>query len=149
MKLPDTSFVGRATKDGFDSKFKSGRSPTGLPQKWALNKALGGDIARVAVARSGLVRSCEGLGCSALISLRGRTEEAESLFAIGYVFMGQRVVGTVHRTSILNSTSISRLRHVRPRCRWVDNIKLDRGDIGLGGVNWVVWLRIGISAELL
>jgi hypothetical protein len=35
----------------------------------------------------------------------------------------------------------------RPRCRWVDNIKMDLGEM----VWWVglVWLRIGISGELL
>jgi hypothetical protein len=25
----------------------------------------------------------------------------------------------------------------RPRCRWVDNIKMDLGEIGWGGVDWV------------
>jgi hypothetical protein len=25
----------------------------------------------------------------------------------------------------------------RPRCRWVDNIKMDLRDIGWGGVNWI------------
>jgi hypothetical protein len=24
----------------------------------------------------------------------------------------------------------------RPRCRWVDNIKMEFGEIGWGGVNW-------------
>jgi hypothetical protein len=24
----------------------------------------------------------------------------------------------------------------RPRCRWVDNIKMDLGEIGWGGVDW-------------
>jgi hypothetical protein len=26
----------------------------------------------------------------------------------------------------------------KPRCRWVDNIKMDLRDIGLGGMDWVV-----------
>jgi hypothetical protein len=25
----------------------------------------------------------------------------------------------------------------RPRCRWVDNIKIDLGEIGWGGVDWI------------
>jgi hypothetical protein len=25
----------------------------------------------------------------------------------------------------------------RPRCRWVDNIRLDLGEIGWGGVDWI------------
>jgi hypothetical protein len=25
----------------------------------------------------------------------------------------------------------------RPRCRWVDNIKMDLRDIGLGGMDWI------------
>jgi hypothetical protein len=25
----------------------------------------------------------------------------------------------------------------RPRCRWVDNIKMGLGEIGLGGVDWI------------
>jgi hypothetical protein len=29
----------------------------------------------------------------------------------------------------------------RPRWRWVDNIKMDLGDIGWGGVDWIVLPR--------
>jgi hypothetical protein len=25
----------------------------------------------------------------------------------------------------------------RPRCRWVDNIRVDLGEIGRGGVDWI------------
>jgi hypothetical protein len=25
----------------------------------------------------------------------------------------------------------------RPRCRWVDNIRMDLGEIGWGGMNWI------------
>jgi hypothetical protein len=34
----------------------------------------------------------------------------------------------------------------RPRCKWVDNIKLDLREIGWTG--WI-WLRIGTSGGLL
>jgi hypothetical protein len=34
----------------------------------------------------------------------------------------------------------------RPICRWVDNIRMDLGEVGLG---YVVWLRIGTGGELL
>jgi hypothetical protein len=39
----------------------------------------------------------------------------------------------------------------RPRQRWENNIKMDLGEIGWGGVVWTgfVWLRIGASVELL
>jgi hypothetical protein len=39
----------------------------------------------------------------------------------------------------------------RPRRRWVDNIRIDLGETGLGeGVlTTLVWLRIGTSGELL
>jgi hypothetical protein len=37
----------------------------------------------------------------------------------------------------------------RPKCRWVDNIKMDFVEIGLGDVDWIVWLRIWTSEELL
>jgi hypothetical protein len=39
----------------------------------------------------------------------------------------------------------------RPRCRWVDNIKMEFKEIVLGGVEWsgLVWLRIRKSGELL
>jgi hypothetical protein len=40
----------------------------------------------------------------------------------------------------------------RPRCRWVDKIKIDPVKIGWGGlVLWTgfVWLRIGTGGELL
>jgi hypothetical protein len=37
----------------------------------------------------------------------------------------------------------------RPRRRWVDNIRMDLGEVGWGDVDWIVWLRIGTGAELL
>jgi hypothetical protein len=37
----------------------------------------------------------------------------------------------------------------RPRCRWMDNIKTDLGEVGWSGVYWLVWLRMGIGGELL
>jgi hypothetical protein len=36
-----------------------------------------------------------------------------------------------------------------PRCRWVDNIKMDLREIGWDGVDWTNWLRIGTSGGLL
>jgi hypothetical protein len=37
----------------------------------------------------------------------------------------------------------------RPRCRWVDNIRMDHGE--WDGVMWtgLIWLRIGTGGELL
>jgi hypothetical protein len=35
----------------------------------------------------------------------------------------------------------------RPRDRWEDNIKMDLREIGISGVNWVSWLRIGSSGN--
>jgi hypothetical protein len=29
----------------------------------------------------------------------------------------------------------------RPRRRWEDNIKMDLGDIGFGGVDWIHWAQ--------
>jgi hypothetical protein len=37
----------------------------------------------------------------------------------------------------------------RPRRRWIDNIKMDLSEIASGGVDWLVWLRIGIGGELV
>jgi hypothetical protein len=39
----------------------------------------------------------------------------------------------------------------RPRRRWVDNIKMDRREIGWNGMDWTGsnWLRRGISGGLL
>jgi hypothetical protein len=37
----------------------------------------------------------------------------------------------------------------RPRRRWVDNIRMDLGEVGWGDVDWIVWLRIGAGGELL
>jgi hypothetical protein len=39
----------------------------------------------------------------------------------------------------------------RPRRRWVDNIKMDLGEIGWDGVDWIglIWVRIGTSGGLL
>jgi hypothetical protein len=32
---------------------------------------------------------------------------------------------------------------------WIDNIKMYLLEIGLGGEDWIVWLRIGTGGELL
>jgi hypothetical protein len=39
----------------------------------------------------------------------------------------------------------------RPRRRWVNNIKMDLGEIGWDGLDWIglIWLRIGTSGGLL
>jgi hypothetical protein len=38
----------------------------------------------------------------------------------------------------------------RPRYRWLDNIKIDHGEIGWGGLDCIdIWLRIGTSGGLL
>jgi hypothetical protein len=37
----------------------------------------------------------------------------------------------------------------RPRCRCMNNIKMDVRDIGRGGMDGLFWLRIGTSGELL
>jgi hypothetical protein len=36
----------------------------------------------------------------------------------------------------------------RPRCRTVDNLKMDLGEIELGVLTGLVWFRIGTSVEL-
>jgi hypothetical protein len=36
-----------------------------------------------------------------------------------------------------------------PRRRWVDNIRMDLGEVGWGDVDWMAWLRIGTGGELL
>jgi hypothetical protein len=36
----------------------------------------------------------------------------------------------------------------RPRCTWVDNIKMDLTEIGWDDMDWI-WARIGRSGELL
>jgi hypothetical protein len=39
----------------------------------------------------------------------------------------------------------------RPRCRWVDSIKMDLREIEWPGVEWtgLIWLRIGASGGFL
>jgi hypothetical protein len=37
----------------------------------------------------------------------------------------------------------------RPRCRWVDNIRMDLGEVGWGMWTGLVWLKIGTGGELL
>jgi hypothetical protein len=37
----------------------------------------------------------------------------------------------------------------RPRCRWIDNIKMDLLEIGLGGVDWIGWIKRDKVGELL
>jgi hypothetical protein len=39
----------------------------------------------------------------------------------------------------------------RPRCRWVDNIKMDLRELGWDGMEWTgsIWLRMGTSGGLL
>jgi hypothetical protein len=36
----------------------------------------------------------------------------------------------------------------RPRCRWVDNIKMDLGEVGWDGIG-SIWLRIGTGGGLM
>jgi hypothetical protein len=38
----------------------------------------------------------------------------------------------------------------RPRRRWVDTIRMDLGETGWDGVDWIglMWLRIGTSGRL-
>jgi len=31
----------------------------------------------------------------------------------------------------------------RPRRRWENIIKIDLQEVGSGGMNWIIWLRIG------
>jgi hypothetical protein len=37
----------------------------------------------------------------------------------------------------------------RPRRRWVDNIRMDLGEVGWGMWTGFIWLRIGTGGELL
>jgi hypothetical protein len=37
----------------------------------------------------------------------------------------------------------------RPRRRWEDNIKMDLGEIGIDGVNWIRLAQVGTSGGLL
>jgi hypothetical protein len=37
----------------------------------------------------------------------------------------------------------------RPRCRWIDNIKMALLEIGLRVWTGLIWLRIGTGGELL
>jgi hypothetical protein len=36
----------------------------------------------------------------------------------------------------------------RPRRRWEDNIKVDLQEIGCGGMDWMIWLRIETDSGL-
>jgi hypothetical protein len=37
----------------------------------------------------------------------------------------------------------------RPKRSWVDNIRMDLGEVGWSVVDWMVWLGIGTGGELL
>jgi hypothetical protein len=37
----------------------------------------------------------------------------------------------------------------RPKCKWVDNIRMDPGEVGWVMWTGLVWLRIGTGGELL
>jgi hypothetical protein len=37
----------------------------------------------------------------------------------------------------------------RPRHRWEDNIKMDLKEVGWGGMEWIIWLRIGTGGRCL
>jgi hypothetical protein len=37
----------------------------------------------------------------------------------------------------------------KPRHKWVNNIKMDPGEVGWCDVDWIVWLRMGTSTGLL
>jgi hypothetical protein len=38
---------------------------------------------------------------------------------------------------------------LRPRRRWVDNIKMDFKELGWDAMDWMIWLRVGTSGGLL
>jgi hypothetical protein len=59
--------------------------------------------------------------------------------------------GQEERVEVTGRKARGKETATRPRCRWVDNIRSDLGEVGRGGVDWIglVWLRIGISGELL
>jgi hypothetical protein len=59
--------------------------------------------------------------------------------------MGQK--RTTH--SLLVGKPVGKRPLGKPRGRWADNIKMDLVEIGWGGVDWIGWLRIGTSGELL
>jgi hypothetical protein len=39
----------------------------------------------------------------------------------------------------------------RPKCRWVEKIKMDLREMGWNGVEWIglIWLRTGTSGRVL
>jgi hypothetical protein len=37
----------------------------------------------------------------------------------------------------------------RPKRRWMNNIRMDLGEVGWGDVDWIVWLTIETGGELL
>jgi hypothetical protein len=37
----------------------------------------------------------------------------------------------------------------RPRCRWNDTVKMHHRDIGWGGMDGLIWLRMGTSGGFL
>jgi hypothetical protein len=55
----------------------------------------------------------------------------------------------IYRIFVANPEGKRPLR--RPRCRWVDNIKMDLREIGWDGVDWIglIGLRIETSGWLL
>ena len=50
---------------------------------------------------------------------------------------------------ILTGTPAGKRSLGRPRCRWEDNIRMDLKEIVISTMNWVIWLRIGITGEPL
>jgi hypothetical protein len=46
---------------------------------------------------------------------------------------------------ILVGTTEGRRTLGRPRCRWEDNVRMNLGEIGWGGMHWIDVLRIGTS----
>jgi hypothetical protein len=51
----------------------------------------------------------------------------------------QILVGKPERKRLLGS----------PRRKWVNNIKMDLSETGWGGMDWLIWLRIGTSGGAL
>jgi hypothetical protein len=37
----------------------------------------------------------------------------------------------------------------RPRCRWEDNIRMDLREIGCGGMDRIIWIRMETSGGFL
>jgi hypothetical protein len=79
---------------------------------------------------------------------------SKNLMLIAFLIIQSRRIRWAGLVARIAKRTVYRLlvrkpRERRPRCRWVDTIRMVLVEIGWSGVDGLVWIRIGTSGKIL